>query len=386
MKKFLLILVAVTFVSALFLSSFKEEKTIENRGVFISYLEYQEYLKGLNKEEIKEKIGEMVNNLDKYKINTIYLQVRMFSDSIYKSKIFPFTDTIASYQGENIGVDVLATFIKYAKEKNISIYAWINPYRISLSTDVSRLSKANPAYSYLNTNHVKIIDGKGIYYNPSSKVVRDLIIDGIREIIDNYDIKGIIFDDYFYPNDDIDIENYNKDNEGLSLKDYHLKQVNDLVSNVYKEIKNMNKDILFGISPNGNIENNYDNIYADVKKWLSEDGYIDFIIPQIYYGFYNETKPFIRTVNEWNDLIKNDTNLIVGLALYKAGNIDEYAKSGINEWIDYQNIISREIEYARTLSNYKGYSIFRYQDLIDANNKIKKEEVKNYLNFLKNKY
>ena len=340
----------------------------EIRGIFISYLEYESHFFNKDETKIDEEIKEMINSLKEYKINTIYLQVRMFSDSIYKSNIFPFTNIFKQ-------IDALDIFIKYAKKSNIKIYAWINPYRISFNTDISKINSDNPAYSYLNTNHVKVIENKGIYYNPASDVVKNLIVSGITEIVENYDIAGIIFDDYFYPDKTIDLENYEKVKDTISLDDYRLEQVNDLIRKVYKEIKRINKNVEFGISPNGNIENNYDYIYADVKRWMMEKDYIDFIMPQVYYGFYNESKPFIKTVNEWNDLIKNDIKMIVSLALYKSGSIDEYAKSGKTEWIDYNDIISREIEYSRKLSNYKGFSIFRYDDLINNKN----GEVDNYL-------
>jgi len=382
MKK-IICLIAVIIITASFIFINKKGKVeaidYETRGVFISYLEYQKYLKGKGKEEIDNVIKEIIDSLDKYFINTIYLQVRMESDAIYKSNIFPSSESIVSKQGDKLEIDVLSTFIKYAKLKNIKIYAWINPYRISSSTDINKLSVNNPAYKYLNTNHVKIIENKGIYYNPASKIVKNLIVSGVLEIVENYDIAGILFDDYFYPSTDIDLENYEEYKDIMTIKDYRLMQVNDLIRLVYKTIKSINSNIEFGISPDGNIENNYELSYADVKTWLSEEGYIDFIMPQLYYGFYNDIKPFIKTANEWNNLIKNNVRLILALSLYKSGNIDEYAKSGSNEWIDYNDIISREIEYGRVLSHYDGYSLFRYEYLVDYKNPCLDKEIENYL-------
>ena len=404
MKKIFVYILAVTVVAACFIynnfykkeniKEIKKEKNkikevvnieedIETRGVFISYIEYEKYFRYKSNNEIEDKIEEIINNLDKYKINTIYLQVRMFSDSIYNSKIFPFTDSIANYQGEDRGIDILSLFIKYAKEKNIKIYAWINPYRISSNTDTTQISQSNPAYQYLNTNHVKVIDNKGIYYNPASSIVKNLIISGIVEIVNNYDIKGIIFDDYFYPDDTIDLDNYKEVENTISIKDYRLSQVNELVSRIYKTIKAINKNVEFGISPDANIDNDYNMHYADVKKWLSEDGYIDFIMPQVYYGFNNEVKPYIKTLNEWSSLIKNNVKLIVALSFHKCGIEDIYAKSGKNEWMESTDIIKKEIEYARGIDNYSGYSLFRYDYLVDYKNDNMKSEVENYLELTK---
>ena len=68
------------------------------------------------------------------------------------------------------------------------------------------------------------------------------------------------------------------------------------------------------------------------------------IMPQIYYGFYHETKPFIETLKEWESLIENDVLIYPALALYKAGEVDQYAKSGSNEWIENDDIIVKQMK------------------------------------------
>ena len=106
-------------------------------------------------------------------------------------------------------------------------------------------------------------------------------------------------------------------------------------------------------------------------------------MPQVYYGFLNSTKPFEDTVKSWNNLITNNIELIPALAFYKTGNIDEYAKEGSNEWIEYNNIISREVMLSRELSNYSGFAIFRYDSIFGSNltstSFLEKENLKNIL-------
>lgn len=372
MKK--IYIIAVIVITAFCMSKLYNMKTksnpIESRGIFISYIECLNHLKNKSEIETKSKINNIIDNVKKYHFNRIYLQVRPFSDSIYNSGIFPSSYTIVSNQGDKPSIDVLAYFISQAKKNNIELYAWINPYRISNDTDTTKLSNTNPAYKWLNTNNVKIIKDKGIFYNPSSEEVINLIIEGVKEIVRNYKIDGILLDDYFYPDDTIDLENYQKVASQISLTDYRLNKVNELVSGIYKSIKEINNKIQFGISPDGNLDNNYNIHYADVKTWLSEEGYIDYIMPQLYYGFNNETRPFIKTLNEWNSLIKNDTKLITALSLYKAGTIDKYAKAGKYEWIENSNIIRKQIQVARNIINYTGYAIFRYDYFININNNI----------------
>lgn len=360
---------AVIIITAFFIffvlvkDRIKEEDDIlltEARGVFISYIEYMKYFQDKNEEDIKKEIKKMIETSQKYKFNCIYLQVRPFSDSIYYSNIFPFSHTITGVQGKKLSFDILEYFIKEAHKANIEIHAWINPYRISNQTDTTFLSPNNPAYPWLFTNHVKIIEKKGIYYNPANEEVRALIVEGIEEIVENYEVDGILLDDYFYPDNTIDLEDYKKVENTISLTDFRLSQVNELVSNIYQAIKKKKKDVVFGVSPDGNIENNYEIHYADVKKWLKEDGYIDYIMPQVYYGFLHDKKPFIQTVNEWKNLIQNDTKLRIALSIYKAGEIDKYAGNAKNEWIESNNIIEKQIKVIRNLSNYDGFSIFRY--------------------------
>ncbi len=368
---FLVVVITAFFIGCMPLeknSNQNKQEDIETRGIFISYLEYIKYFQGQTAQEIKNKIEEMVEKIESLHLNTIYLQVRPFSDSIYESTIFPFSSTVSGKQGKSIDLDILDYFIKIIHNHHMKIHAWINPYRISNDTDVSILSKENPAYTWLNTNHVKIIEDKGIFYNPASNEVQDLIVAGVEEIVRNYEVDGILFDDYFYPDDDtIDLENYQEFKNTISLTDFRLSMTNKLISSVYQKIKEINKDVLFGIAPDGNINNNYTIHYADIKKWLTEDGYIDYIMPQIYYGFLHETQPFIKTLNEWNDLIKNNVEMIVALSLYKAGQVDSFAGSAKNEWIEFDNIIKKQIQVSRNMSHYAGFAIFRYEFLEEEN-------------------
>ena len=112
---------------------------------------------------------------------------------------------------------------------------------------------------------------------------------------------------------------------------------------------------------------------------MSKDGYIDFIMPQIYYGFYNSTKGYYKVLKKWESLLKNDNiDLLIALAFYKIGKEDNYAKDGIFEWIENNNIIMREILLSRNAKNYTGYALFRYDFIFNDNyiNNFTKEELK----------
>lgn len=382
-----LILAVILVITAIFIwqnSKIEIENQSEKRAVFISYIEYKKYFDNKDESEIKTEIKNIIKQVKSYNLNMIILQVRPFSDAIYNSSIFPSSETIVSNEGEPLPFDILEYFIKESHKEKIELHAWINPYRIRNDTDTTKISEKNPAYKWLNTNHVKVIKDKGIYYNPASSEVQTLIINGIKELVENYQVDGIHMDDYFYPDDTIDLENYLEFQNTISISDFRLSNTNTLIKNIYQAIKEINPEVEFGISPEGNIENNYSENYADVKTWLQNEGYIDYIMPQIYYGFFNETKPFIQVLNEWQDLITIDIDFIPALAMYKSGTIDEYAKSGKDEWISFSDIISKQIKVLRESEKTTGFSLFRYDYLVSEENENLKNEQKLLKKLLKN--
>ncbi|MBQ7136691.1 MAG: family 10 glycosylhydrolase [Bacilli bacterium] len=379
MKKLIvvvMIFVVITFFIIGKKQELKDEPVVNNttdeyRAIFISYLELETYIKGVSNDVSKNNIIEILDNMKNNNFNIAILHVRPFSDAIYESKIYPYSSYVSTSEGGNPGYDILKFFIKEAHARNIEVHAWINPYRIRNTTNIEDIKENSPAYRYLNTNHVKVIDNKGIFYNPASDEIRELIIKGVEEVVTNYDIDGIHFDDYFYPDDTIDLDNYKEyvDSGGtLTLSDYRLNNISLLIKGVYNSIKKIKPNVLFGISPEGNINNNYESNFIDTKKILSEEGYVDYIMPQIYYGFFNEVMPFIDTVNMWNSLIKvPNIKLIPALAFYKTGKIDDYAKGGKEEWINDNDIIMKQVLLSKNLSNYGGFSLFRYDYIFNSN-------------------
>ena len=394
MKKILIItLVLLVGMYMFYYMNKKEDNNIinnfeEDRYVFISYIDYS-YLKGKDENILKEEINKMVLNIKENNFNGIILQVRAFSDAIYYSKIFSPSLYIVNNENDKLKLDMLDYFIKLSHENNIKLIAWINPYRIRSNNDISSISGNNIVNKYLNTSSVEIKNG--IYFNPAKDEVLDLIIKGVLEIVKNYDVDGILYDDYFYPSKTCDLKDYElyKTQGGTnSLEDFRRDNINKLIRKTYEKIKEVNSDVLFGISPSGNMNNNYNAEYLDIN-YLIENKIVDFIMPQIYYGFDNTNLPFVNTVNSWSNLVK-DTNIkfYVALALYKSGLEDKYAKTGINEWINNNDIISKQIIVSRNTYNYEGFSIFRYDYLFNSkkDNKQLLDEVFYVKKLLKNKF
>lgn len=381
MKYWGILLGTLFCVSMFFIFDFDEkvEKGQEEvRAVYFSYIEFANYITNKSEKTQKANIKKVLDNLQKEKFNRIIVHVRAFADAFYESEYYPVSKYIFNDKDEVPSYDILKYFISEAHKRDIKFDAWINPYRISNLQDEKTLSQNSLYYKFSDSS----VTEKGIYLNPANEKVRDYIVNGVVELVKKYDVDGIHFDDYFYPDDKIDLKNYEEyvaNGGDKSINDYRLDNVKKLIKSVYSSIKKTKKDVLFGIAPEGNIDNCYSS-FLDVKEILSSSGYVDYIMPQIYFGFNNKTRPYEETLKQWHDLIKVDSiEFIPALAIYKSGKTDMYALDGKSEWIKNSDIIKREIELARTTDKYTGFSLFSYNYLFNSNyqNKNTIEELSN---------
>ncbi|MCH5315313.1 MAG: family 10 glycosylhydrolase [Eubacterium sp.] len=338
------------------------------KSVWITYYELSEFTKGRDEETFSKTINSAFETLSKKGFNRVTVQVRPFADAFYKSSYFPTSAYFSGVQGSEMTYDPLDIIVSIAHKHNLSIEAWINPYRVSSNTDFDELADSNIALSWKDTDNVIVCDG-GIYFNPASNEVNELILNGIKEITQNYEVDSICFDDYFYPSsskkiDSNSYKNYTKNGGEMNLDDWRRDNVNRMVKSVYKAVKSVNENVTFGISPAANIENDYSSLYADVELWSKEKGYVDYICPQIYFGFQNENQPFMKTAKTWAQMA--DCDLYVALPLYKQGAEDEFAgDQGFNEFVNNNNIISRQFTYLTKLDNVSGIYVFSYSSLGD---------------------
>lgn len=366
---------------------------IENRnkeryhGVWLSYLEFVSFMystESNNEKEFEEFYQHILDRLKKMDINHIIVQVRPFGDAVYDSEYFPWASCISGEQGVSPGYDPLKIMVKLTHRNNMKIEAWINPYRVSFGDSVEDLSEDNQARIWRGesaTERNVLTYNGSLYYNPSSQQVRDLISSGIEEIVKNYDVDGIHMDDYFYPefteNDYMTAFDAPEYNEGikngnipqdLSLPDWRRDNVNLLVSDIYKKIKNIRPSVTFGISPAGNPEYLRDNTayYTDIDTWLSKKGYIDYIMPQIYWGYTNKVSPFNELLQEWKELCKHSrVKLYAGLQLYRMGTEDD--SSSDYEELQSSEVIIKQVEQVSKDRAISGYCFFSYQYLDSGN-------------------
>ena len=363
-------------------------QTKENKiyAVWLTYSEIGGLVKGKTEAEYKENIETVMKNLKANKINTVFYQCRAFCDSLYDSDIFPASKYITASSSAP-DFDPFEIFSEKAEDYEISVHCWINPYRISYDNSFGNLPNGSPARElYKNDKSTLIICDSGIFLNPAHSESRRLVLSGIREIISKYKVSGIHFDDYFYPeeeklNDDKMYKEYKEQGGMLSIGDWRRENVNVLVSSVYSLVKEYDESLLFSISPSADIEKCKNTFYGDVEKWCNEEGFVDFVVPQIYYGFENEEMPFEEVLREWCVLSENsDTKLVLGMASYKCGREDEFAGSGKNEWKENVNILSRQYEQALKSQACQGFSLFSYSYCFGENvNEISKKEIKKLL-------
>lgn len=355
------------------------QKNEYRKAVWIAYYELSEFTKGKSEYEFEQKINDEFSKLSSYGFNTVTAQIRPCADAFYLSEYFPSSVYFNGTQGGEMLYDPLKIMCYVAQKYKLNIEAWINPYRVSQDDDYTKLSHDN--FAIKNKKITKVVDGK-IYFNPAYDKVTDLIVNGVKEIVENYNISAIHFDDYFYPTQskNFDKKEYKKYGGDLSLTDWRRQNVTNMVKRVYETIKAVNKNIEFGISPASNIENDKNSLYADIETWV-KNRYVDYICPQVYFGFKNVYQPFMFTVKKWVKLCENtDVDLYIGLPLYKANTKDKYAaendKSIINEFRNNNDIIARQITYISKIDKIKGYYIFSFSQLTSEN---AKEEVSNML-------
>lgn len=340
-------------------SAFSSKRII---AAWLYYNEIEELVKKSDSEnDFTANIENAVDKLMKFSVNTLILHVRAFDDAFYKSEIFPVSKYCAD-GSDNLKFDVLKCFSDVCHRKGINIWCWVNPYRINKADDVSVIKEGFFQYEALNSENEQMLirSSNGVYYNPADSQVKRHIIDGIREILENYDVDGIHFDDYFYPTTDAQIdsiyfEKYKADGGALTLADFRRENVNSLIYSVCALTRKYNK--VFSISPISNISQNINSYYADVKLWATSDSYVDYIIPQIYFGFQNPVQPFKETLEKWIDLTGDSSKLLVGLAVYKSGTSDTYAQSGKDEWKS-RDVISKEIDLI--CKNYENIGLVYY--------------------------
>ena len=276
--------------------------------------------------------NEMVKYLDvlqKNNFNAVYFQVRTMSDAFYKSSYEPWSSYLTGTRGKDPGWDPLAFVVEECHKRGMECHAWVNPYRFSTGSNWSTaqdqaLKSAGMLLAYTKS------DGKTTtILNPGLESVRKRIVDVCKEIISNYDVDGLVFDDYFYPegipvtSSAGDYDLWQESGASMTFGDWRRNNVNQMVADVYKMVQHQKPYVRFGISPAGaactsaavaakhGIDRcpvasdwQYDGIFSDPVAWL-EAGTIDYISPQLYWKTNHKTNPFGPMTKWWSYVAKH---------------------------------------------------------------------------------
>ena len=354
------------------------------KAIWLSQFDMQPIYTNGNKQrdeaDFRNRMVQVLDNVQSDGFNTVVLQLRPYADSIYPSDVYPPSKyAIGSYAGE-FTYDPVAIIMELCKERDLSVHGWINPMRGMTEDEIKQVDDKYLIKQWYNDTSKKgdyiVFVNKNWYLNIAHPEVRELICNGAAEILDKYEMDGIHMDDYFYPTTDASFDSkaystYRKGGGTLSLADWRKDCLSSLVAELYATVKTHDLRALYGISPAGNINTVRDSHYADVDTWCANPGYIDYIMPQVYFGFEHANWAFDKTCNIWQDIIKTEyVSLIVGMTFGKAlSGVDNYAgTAGKDEWTRHKDIMLRSLQYTEELDKCVGVTVFCYQYLWDRSN------------------
>lgn len=313
-------------------------KDDQMRGIWLSYKDYAELglSVSLDEDEYRENVDKFLEEAAKYRINAVFLHARAFNDAFWRSRSFNASkyiggDEILTAWDAYDEYDPFGVFLEEAHEYGMELHAWLNPYRVS----------------------------QDYYYDPADEDSIEIVLMAVRELLafesGGEKIDGIHLDDYFYhaakgyckprtPHDRYAI--VGSEGERPSGGQYVVvtpeekrENVNRMVKKVHKLVSNEGR--VFGISPAGNYDNCM-NSGADIDTWLSDKGYVDYLMPQIYWTnqWGGNTPMFSDRLDLFLEKRKNHAKFYVGLALYKT----EGGDSGDPGWSRKDTNLQEQIE------------------------------------------
>lgn len=365
----------------------------EFRAAWVSYLIGS--LSYTNESTFKSSVNKILDVLEYYNCNAVIYHVRTYNQAYYRSTLNKVDSSMASVDWNTF--DPMEYVITETHKRGMEFHAWLNPYRIAKTSSYANEAAVAAAYSdyaaagNATANVANIITADSFYQlDPGRPAVRSFLVNTCLEIIKQYDVDAIHFDDYFYfeGSDDMDAETralYNT--TGLSIANYRRLQNDTFISELSTAIRAYNtangRYVQLGISPSGIYRNtsyssnytydadgnltspvgsatagfaHYDSyLYADTLKWINNE-WIDYILPQTYWAIEHPIASYPAIMDWWNAAVKyKNVNLYSGIGLYMAN------ESGSNySWASNPNEMYNQILYQTKLENCKGSAVYSY--------------------------
>ncbi len=365
----------------------------EFRAVWIATVANIDWPKS-NTDAVEKEKADYIEILDTYKklnYNAVIVQIRSVGDAFYPTKLAPWSRYLTGKEGQspNPYFDPLEWMISEAHERGFEFHAWFNPYRATMDLKTEILS---PDHDYNKHRDWMIKYGGKYYYNPALPEVQKHLVSVVDEVVRNYDVDAIHFDDYFYPYKVVgevfnDSTSYAKYGNGLSLDNWRRSNVNNLVKSVSYSIKNIKPWVQFGISPFGVWRNkavdpkgsdtqagqtNYDDLYADPLAWM-ENSWVDYIVPQLYWSLDHPKASYSKLLKWWSENSKN-TAVYIGNGTYKINSDPDKKWNNPNE-------IPNQINISRTYKNVGGNVFFSAKSFVNKNKNVAQLLLENQYKF-----
>lgn len=336
---------------------------------------------------IAQQKSEFINYLEGQKkmgMNAVVMQIKPTADAFYPSEYGLWSEYLTGTQGKDPGYDPLSFMVKEAHKRNMEFHAWFNPYRITMPlgkeaalSDLDKLPENHPARKHPEW---VVPYGQQLYFNPGIPEVQNFVIEGIMEVVKNYDIDAVHMDDYFYPykitgKNFPDQEAYQRYGASKfnNIEDWRRDNVNNLVKNINRSIKEEKPYVKFGISPFGVWRNkavdptgsettagqtNYDDLYADTRTWIN-NGYVDYIAPQLYWNIGLPVADYAKLLDWWTKEVEGkNVQLYIGQADYKINT----NSNGVQNWFNPEEL-PNQLKLNRAYNNFKGSMHFSAKDL-----------------------
>lgn len=348
----------------------------EFRAVWVATIDNIDWpsRKGLSSDIQQQDFRTLLDKQKSYGMNAVLVQVRAAADAFYARSKEPWSEWLTGEQGKapEPYYDPMTFMIQESHQRGLEFHAWLNmnrgTHKVSKSIMPEHITKTQPEW-FLTYGGQKL-------FNLGIPEVRNYIVDVVINIVKNYDVDGIHFDDYFYPytepNEKLrDEATFKKYSDGYkNIEDWRRHNVDLVVKNVSEAIKREKPKVKFGISPSAVWRNassdpigsatqggqpSYDNLYADTRKWVKE-GWLDYITPQIYFSFEFDKVPY-KIMTDWWTKNAFGRHLYIGHGAYRV-------KAGSKEigW-ENANQISRQIRYNRTKPQISGSIYFSAKSL-----------------------